>query len=522
MKIGTVFLLISAVWFGEVLGVTSMDTFTEGLMSPEQIQMELMQDSDTGVSESSDLTLFFGRFHPFLVHLPIGLLLFAFLLEFVSRLSRFNHLSSAVPFTLLMGILSGIAAGVTGYLLSQGGGYSEDLLSSHRWLGITMLLLAVIVYLLRVSFHDHDLLRRIYRFLMILLAGLVIATGHYGGSLTHGSDYLFRYMPETLQSWVGFEAETEEEQIALLDDLDSAKVYDDIIHPIIRTRCQSCHNYDRTEGDLLLISYDHILAGGENGPVISGNSAVESELFRRLILPDRDEDRMPPRGRRQLTNDQIKLIEWWIETGVPSVQTVSELEISDEISGILQKLTTEGQSFYDRVQVAAAEPEILRELHECGYRISPIAANSNFLQVMVSKSKTSLTADEIELLLPLSEQITWLDLSRLDLSESDLSLLEEFHNLTRLNLSSTGITDGSMEFIGNLQNLKYLNIYDTNITDAGIQYLERSNNLNSLYLWKTHVTPEAINSLQTIYPDLYINAGYQLSAETSFSTELGD
>ena len=513
-------MLISAIWLGEALGIASANTFHDDFFSTVQVQMEIVQDSDSKVSESSDLALFFGRFHPFLVHLPIGLLLFAFLLEFVSRLSRFNHLSSAVPFTLLMGILSGIAAGVTGYLLSQGGGYSEDLLSSHRWLGITMLLLAVIVYLLRVSFHDHDLLRRIYRFLMILLAGLVIATGHYGGSLTHGSDYLFRYMPETLQSWVGFEAETEEEQIALLDDLDSAKVYDDIIHPIIRTRCQSCHNYDRTEGDLLLISYDNILAGGENGPVITGNNAADSELYRRLILPDRDEDRMPPRGRRQLTNDQIKLIEWWIETGVPSDQIVTEIEVSDEISGILQKLTREGQSFYDRIQVAAADAETIRELREHDYRISPIAGNSNFLQVMVSKSKTSLTTDEFALLLPLSEQITWLDLSRLDLSELDISLLSEFHNITRLNLSNTGISDSSMEYIGNLRNLTYLNLYDTKVTDAGIQNLERLNSLNSLYLWRTNVTPEAIDSLQSIFPDLYINTGYQLSAETGFSTEL--
>jgi uncharacterized membrane protein len=522
MKIGTVFLLISAIWLGEALGIASANTFHIDFLPVEQVQMEIVQDSDSEVSEISDLTLFFGRFHPFLVHLPIGLLLFAFLLEFVSRVPRFDHLSSAVPFTLLMGILSGIAAGVTGYLLSQGGGYSEDLLTSHRWLGISMIILAVTVYLLRVSFYDHDLLRKVYRFLMILLAGVVITTGHYGGSLTHGADYLFRYMPENLQSWIGYEAETEEEQIALLEDLDSARVYDDIIHPIIRTRCQSCHNYDRTEGDLLLISYDYILAGGENGPVISSNSAAESELFRRLILPDRDEDRMPPRGRRQLTNDQIKLIEWWIETGVPSGQTVSELEVSDEISGILQKLTTEGQSFYDRIHVAAASPETIRELHERDYRISPIAGNSNFLQVLVSKSKSSLNSDEFALLLPLSEQITWLDLSMLDLSELDMSLLAEFQNLTRLNLSNTGISDSSMEYIGNLRNLTYLNLYDTKVTDTGIQNLERLNSLNSLYLWRTNVTPEAIDSLQSIFPDLYINTGYQLSAETGFSTELID
>jgi uncharacterized membrane protein len=520
MKIGTVILLISAVWFGDVLGNVPSNTIHLEFLQTELSQIQVVQDTESGVSESSDLVLFFGRFHPFLVHLPIGLFLFAFLLEFVSRIPRFAHLNSAVPFTLLIGILSGIAAGVTGYMLSQGGGYSEELLTYHQWLGVGVIILAFIAFIMRILFYDHDLLMRIYRGAMIMLAGLVISAGHYGGSLTHGSDYLFRYMPETLQSWTGYEPGEEEEQIALIEDLDNAEIFEDIIHPIIRTRCQSCHNYDRTEADLLLITYDHILEGGENGPVISANSASESELFRRLILPDRDDDRMPPRGRRQLTNEQIKLIEWWIDNGIPSTQKVSELNVTEEISGILQQLTIDGQSFYDRVMVEAADQELISELNNLDFRITTIAENSNFLQVMVSASKTTLNSEEFSLLLPLSEQVTWMDLSRLDLSELDKSLLAEFHNLTRLNMSGTGISDDTLEYLSTLSNLMYLNLYATNISDNGIQHLQELTNLSSLYLWRTNITPEGIESLQSIFPDLYINTGNQFSSESGLTTNL--
>ena len=45
---------------------------------------------------ASDFDLFLGRFHPALVHLPIGILLVALLLEVLTRSSRFASYSKAV------------------------------------------------------------------------------------------------------------------------------------------------------------------------------------------------------------------------------------------------------------------------------------------------------------------------------------------------------------------------------------------------------------------------------------------
>ena len=76
-----------------------------------------------GSGRGVDLELFFGRFHPALVHLPIGVLLLAALLEGVLRASRFGAGGHAVASVLLVGAWSAILAAVTGLYLAQGGGY---------------------------------------------------------------------------------------------------------------------------------------------------------------------------------------------------------------------------------------------------------------------------------------------------------------------------------------------------------------------------------------------------------------
>lgn len=454
----------------------------------------------------SNFVLFLGRFHPLLVHLPIGFLLFAFLLEFAAFFKRFEQLKHAVSFALLLGALSAVAAGATGYMLSTAGGYGEDTLSYHKWLGILVTVLAILAFLLRVKFFTIPLLKRTYFVILFMMAGALMATGHYGGNLTHGSDYLFRYMPEALKSVIGYQEV--EEEIALIQDLDSALVYDHVIQPILGLRCENCHNDDRTEGELLMTSFDRLLRGGESGPAIIPHQTDESELFQRLLLPESDDQRMPPKGRRQLTREQVKLIEWWIEQGAPSSSKVTELEVTDEISQILFNLTEESQGFLVRTEVPAADAALLANLNGDGIIISPVSEGVNFLQVRFSGPRDSVSRSEIERLLPIADQVTWINLARTGVRDEDLISLSEFRNLTRLNLQLTGISDSTLSSIASLKNLEYLNIYGTAITDDGLQHLEELENLKSLYLWQTDVSLERIQLLKERLPKLTVDIGW--------------
>ena len=83
----------------------------------------------------NDISHFFGRFHPLFVHLPIGFIVMAYLLEIVGDSIKRPHLKASVPFVLLLGGISGVFAVVTGYILAQSGGYGEDAIFWHQWSG---------------------------------------------------------------------------------------------------------------------------------------------------------------------------------------------------------------------------------------------------------------------------------------------------------------------------------------------------------------------------------------------------
>ena len=61
-------------------------------------------------SSVPDLVLFLGRFHPLLVHFPIGFLFFAFILEIFGRRKKIPQLIDAVPLALLCGAISALLA----------------------------------------------------------------------------------------------------------------------------------------------------------------------------------------------------------------------------------------------------------------------------------------------------------------------------------------------------------------------------------------------------------------------------
>ena len=89
-----------------------------------------------------DISLFFGRFHPLVVHIPIGIILFAFALEIFAYVTKTTYRKAIVLAYVLTGISGGLAAFI-GYLLSSSGGYDENTLGWHKWLGILTSVIAL-------------------------------------------------------------------------------------------------------------------------------------------------------------------------------------------------------------------------------------------------------------------------------------------------------------------------------------------------------------------------------------------
>ncbi|TAH03003.1 MAG: DUF2231 domain-containing protein, partial [Sphingobacteriales bacterium] len=129
---------------------------------------------------------FIGRFHPLLVHLPIGILLLAILFEWLPARKPYKSIRRSIRFILWIGFLGAAASGITGYLLSQSGGYDSEAVSWHQYAGIILIVLSFVYAWVR----GQKQFRPIFKLLSIVALGLITVTGHLGGTLTHGEGYL--------------------------------------------------------------------------------------------------------------------------------------------------------------------------------------------------------------------------------------------------------------------------------------------------------------------------------------------
>src|SRR3990170_1352665 len=168
----------------------------------------------------------FGRFHPLVVHLPIGILFLAFLFECLSLFERFKQVESAVQPSLLLGAISAIGAVITGLFLSEEGGYEDILLNRHQNIGIATTVFTVILYFVRLRsihfFNSEKKTKSVRILLFIPVVILLSITGHLGGSMTHGEDYLF-------ESLIVEQKSDPMERLNAIANTDDAILYQDII-----------------------------------------------------------------------------------------------------------------------------------------------------------------------------------------------------------------------------------------------------------------------------------------------------
>lgn len=84
--------------------------------------------------------------------------------------------------------------------------------------------------------------------------------------------------------------------------------YDDVIGPLLKSRCGDCHEENGMQG-LNLTTYQSTLDGGNSGPVIIIGDAENSLI---LIVQS---DELPHFG--QLNSEELKLLKEWITEGAP-------------------------------------------------------------------------------------------------------------------------------------------------------------------------------------------------------------
>lgn len=271
---------------------------------------------------------FLGRLHPLIVHFPIGLLVAAFFMEWMTLGGKRSGLREGIRWMIGIGAGSAVLASLLGWFLLRTGAYGGDTAVWHQWFGIGTAVLAVgVAWLLRrahrieCAYPSGGSIRLAawmhYRIaLSVCLVGIGV-TGHLGARLTHGADYLsgaFPWnQPESMAGELLAEFRTADTETYTPQQLDRINLE---VRALFAHRCYKCHSSEKQEGGLILDNEAGVRTGGESGPILIKGNAAESEIMRRLLLPRDNEEAMPQKAEA-LSRDEIDLIGLWIDLGAP-------------------------------------------------------------------------------------------------------------------------------------------------------------------------------------------------------------
>lgn len=420
-----------------------------------------------------------GRLHPLVLHFPlVVLLIYAIWVILVDKQDSKRWHDGFSEVLLLIGVITAVMAAFSGFILSQEQGYEADALFWHKWSGVAISLSCLFWY----GFLKYLPPWKIYSKVFATMVAIVLLVGgHLGGNLTHGEDFLTASFVSEQDSG---------EKVAMQDAL----FFNDLVKPVLEKKCYSCHNEQKSKGDLQMQTEILLKKGGKNGMLWDTTKADLGLLISRLHLGIDDKKHMPPRGKPQLTSEEIVLLATWVKSGSQFDQKVASLGSDDPVYVYAQKIfggsRTEEQYDFD----AASNDEILK-LNTSYRLVAPLAIGSPAL-VVNFYNRTSFKSSDISDLKSIKDQIVSMDLSKMPLKDADLKLISDFKELRTLILNFTDLKGTSLSDLNGLNKLKTLSLSGTVLQLEQLDAIKKMPALEKVFVWSTGLDEKALGKLK--------------------------
>jgi len=447
---------------------------------------------------------FLGKFHPLILHLPIGALMLVFVME-AAGLMTLGKYRPNTTLGLFFASSTGVFAVVFGYFLYLTGEYPESaLVLDHKRDGILFSLFLLVAFVVKYT-ADVKLTGKAFKgvyFSSLAATGfMMVSAGHHGGEISHGDP--MDSLPSTIV------AKRDEIKNAPVDT--DPVVFTQIIQPILEAKCISCHGEDKQKSSLRLDTYAFMLDGGEETDSLVPGDVKESTMISYLHLPEGDDLRMPPEGKSQLTAEQIEILEWWVEIGAPESAKRSELEITPVIEKALATLLTPAQQARldaaKKAEIAAKKKADKKKRIELASALEAVNAKFPGSLKYVSQQNTDLNFSavsyrskffdaDIEILASVFKDVVELDLSSTEITDAAASKLSQFTKLKKVKLNGTQVSDVILATLSELPELEVINVYGTQVSDEGLSNLTTHPKLHRIYVWNTKVTQKGAKSLE--------------------------
>jgi hypothetical protein len=431
----------------------------------------------------------FGRMHPLMLHLPIGVVLLAFALGMMRRSFEPGPYQNLLVVVFYAAALLAVFTALMGAVLSGEGGYDEGVMYGHRLSGAMVSVLSAMV----IAVHHYWPRRiKLTRGLLTLNLLVLLTAGHLGGTLTHGENYILAPLTDRDQTNVEL--------------TDTTTFFDAAILPVFERKCVSCHNEGKSKGGLVLTSLQAATKGGEHGPLWTADHAERSMLLTRIMLPENHKDHMPPSGKAQLSILEAQLIYEWLRRGADTVIAFRAMEPGDSLRKLAESTMGISVGATSRYHFAHANEDVVSELNDPFLTVNKLSLNEPALAATFFISK-EYKRSKLENLSKVKEQLVDLNLSRMPVADGDYSLIGRLSNLEKLNLNFTSITADGLKEIISLGNLEVLAVAGTGLNKDALVLLKSMENLREVFIWNTPAMNE-VEELRTTLPSVMWNTGY--------------
>lgn len=435
-----------------------------------------------------------GRMHPMILHFPIGILILAMVLEFFRFKDKYQAELFYQRFTsnlLLIGLISAAVTVIMGLFLSKEEGYEGNVLKWHKWTGISIVVVASVIYWCRnYQWYNAPLAKG---GAVVTIFCLVLA-GHFGATLTHGESFVLGpVLPQKIVPQVPIE---------------QAQIYEHIVKPIFEAKCNSCHNPEKLKGQLMLTDEASILKGGKTGKLLIPGKPDTSLLLQRIHLPAEDKKHMPPAGKPQLTDEEALLLQLWVKNGADFKRKVVDLPANDSLRKLASLFIKPAASAAPVYTFAAASEATIKKLSNDYRTVTPLAKGSPALAVNLY-NRANYNVKQLEELGEIKKQIVSLDLNMMPVKDDDLKFIAPLENLTALNLNFTDVSGSGLNKLTGLKNLRTLSLSGSKVTLNNLQQIRNFKALKTLTLWNTGIAVTDINKLQATNKNIHIISGYK-------------
>jgi uncharacterized membrane protein len=431
--------------------------------------------------QHADWLQFLGRFHPSLVHLPIGMLVLLPLLELAG--TNRPGLREAAGLVLQLTLAVAALSFVFGISLAYGSGVMGATVTRHLWGGIALLIDLLLCLSVRPAWISGQS-QRVYPAMLALSLLTLTWTAHQGGSLTHGSGYLTRYMPGPLKRFFPSAS-------AASDAAYVGSAYSRRIHPILDAKCVACHGASKEQAGLRLDFYELLMKGGKDGAVITPRNPESSLLLQRVTLSPSDRHFMPAEGKTPLTPDEITALRAWILAGASPTAT--------SIPGIRKP----AENADVPPQPVGDYSNLMNDIHQMeisnGAKLVPVSANpSDGLILRTVDVASNFDDGQLAGFQRFAPFIVEAELGRTAVSDACFETLTKFPNLRAIHLEGTAVTGKGLAKLSSLTQLTYLNLSGTKVTSDALAPLKNMPNLRHTYLFDTPAEPTSAGATSTL------------------------